>query len=82
VTAVDGSVVRFLQRGIHHAQFTAEFGQTPQDRHAAKRWILEAGAVIRVIYRLRKVSLVEVLQDSATIKFHRSGRPKDQGGDA
>jgi len=52
VTAVDGPVVRFLQRGIHHAQFTAEFGQTPQDRDAAKRWILEAGAVIRVIDRL------------------------------
>jgi len=42
-------MVRFLQRGIRHAQFTVEFGQTSRDRDAAKLWIMEANAVIRGI---------------------------------
>ena len=50
--SVDRDLIGFLQRGIHHAQFTAEFGQTARNRDSAKRWILEAGAVIRVINRL------------------------------
>ena len=42
----------WVQRGIHHAQFTAEFGQTPRDRVNAKNWINQATRVAVVIRKM------------------------------
>ncbi len=42
---------RWIQRGIHHAQFAVEFGQTPRDRESAEVWVKQAGRVVTILRR-------------------------------
>ena len=42
---------RWIQRGIHHAQFAVEFGQTARDRDSAEVWVKQAGRVVAIIRR-------------------------------
>ena len=42
---------RWIQRGIHHAQFTVEFGQTARDRENAEVWVKQAGRVVTILRR-------------------------------
>ncbi|MBC23821.1 MAG: hypothetical protein CMJ32_07920 [Phycisphaerae bacterium] len=42
---------RWIQRGIHHAQFAVEFGQTARDRDSAEVWVKQAGRVVTTIRR-------------------------------
>ena len=42
----------WIQRGVHHAQFTAEFGQTSRDRVNAKNWINQAAQISAVIRKM------------------------------
>ena len=42
---------RWIQRGIHHAQFAVEFGQTARDRANAEIWVKQAGRVVTIIRR-------------------------------
>jgi HEPN domain-containing protein len=42
---------RWIQRGIHHAQFAVEFGQTALDRECAEQWVKQAGRVVTILRR-------------------------------
>ncbi len=51
---------RWIQRGIHHAQFTVEFGQTPRDRENAEVWVKQAGRVVTILRRWLEKQGVEL----------------------
>ena len=72
MTSADGPMVEFLQRGIHYAKLTVASGQTSRDRDDARKWILEANAVIRGISEA--VSVIRVID-----KMHGD---RQHGGDS
>ena len=51
---------RWIQRGIQHAQFTVEFGQTARDRENAEVWVKQAGRVVTLIRRWLEKQRVEL----------------------
>ena len=51
---------RWIQRGIHHAQFAVGFGQTPRDRENAEVWVKQAGRVVTLIRRWLEEQGVEL----------------------
>ena len=51
---------RWIQRGIQHAQFTVEFGQTARDRENAEVWVKQAGRVVTILRRWLEKQGVEL----------------------